>query len=554
MKLFALLVFFWASNAFAFDYFEHKVLGDYAYQSAKRKIKPGQLLEDISRIETSISLSENNCAYVLNNMVKRPLSFGDLAALAGDHTEKTQDLLALSVRWRKYFEGLSEERDLKKITEATHFHLDSAYRWMYRLSNIYAKSDCGQSIVSGSSQANKISAYGQKGYQASQQELDLFEQLPNYVELAAKNKTHFPTFSWLEYAKHHQEAIRFATCYKNKLSCSPQHSQENDSLKMALFYEAMAQHFLHDSFASGHIGSDYGKCTIDFLKYGCIPTKRELQFTHDVLNEVGLRVRLIEPMTFLNESQFLEWTAFGDQHLFISEASFHRWVISTTAERSLTEILLIAAGEATTCDFCFAKVFPIPAKNAPNSSVQIAGNAAIPNPPVSLVDESDRDKRVPQLMDQGWKLALTQAQIARSNSNSDSDGIDRGFALHFQYHRNLPGFAPSIYGVEYWNVPAVGTLFGATSGWIWPKDESPVKVALRGRLGYKISDPINSSGLSNRTGSPELGMIFDLIAPIYPPMALYATIDLLSYTTDNKRLEGVGRTASRAAVGVRLDF
>src|SRR5262249_39655126 len=96
--------------------------------------------------------------------------------------------------------------------------------------------------------------YGSAPYRPSREELAEYETLPGYVRLAAKNRSHFPTHSWSAYSEFHGKALRAADAFR--LSGARDQAQLID----ALLNEAFAQHFLHDSFASGHIGTEFGSC------------------------------------------------------------------------------------------------------------------------------------------------------------------------------------------------------------------------------------------------------------------------------------------------------
>lgn len=87
-----------APPLWAFDTFEHRHLGNVAYEQAKRAVKgnlPQQVMDDLRKFEKELEVRETPCipssqikpsqCMAIKALRRIPVRFGDFAALAGDH-------------------------------------------------------------------------------------------------------------------------------------------------------------------------------------------------------------------------------------------------------------------------------------------------------------------------------------------------------------------------------------------------------------------------------------------------------------------------------------
>jgi hypothetical protein len=358
----------------AFDYFEHRYLGNKAYLTAKEQIllpveardhlvcaerllgievlPPGKgpvVVKDCPEKRGGREVPSNKEGRKVPSDVKDhsksdlvdqiQTSFGDLSALAGDHAQGTSDLMKMIHQFSDHDSG-EEDRFL-----ATRRHWVQACRW-YRV-QVGIKSDRLSSLEQCFDQypQESFEVLAQqypgttKGYEPSRIELAEFEKLSGYVGLANSNRAHFPKHSWAVYSRYHRLAMDCAKVYRGQSGfekCQDRDGEERKSVAIvarALLYEGFAQHFLQDSFSSGHIGTNFGSCLWVF----CSRNKRVVQHTHDQLNALGVEVKAhgIEPDKGAEE----RWTAYGDRHLFIPEAVFHRRRVESVAAESIAEVL-----------------------------------------------------------------------------------------------------------------------------------------------------------------------------------------------------------------------
>jgi len=131
--------------------------------------------------------------------------------------------------------------------------------------------------------------------------------------------------------------------------------------------EGFAQHFLQDSFASGHIGSAWGEF-MELPHRGSmpleyVPNRIVLQRSHDYLNEHGLLVAVPFGFEAINPAgnEFEnKWTAYGDNSLLCVQATTHRAMLLSASKVSLLEIFQAARGRNGPSHFLAEKTFPVP--------------------------------------------------------------------------------------------------------------------------------------------------------------------------------------------------
>jgi hypothetical protein len=280
------------------------------------------------------------------------LSFGDLSALAGDFTSTPCDLY----RRLQHMSKLDSSDGIETV-EATRQHLTDACDW--------AKRACGNDKCRNQSCAELLSKSNAPApsmpYPISRVENASFERLPEYSRLAAFNQEHFPEHSWAVSRDHHEKARWHASNY------NASNGSQTAELVEAVMEEGCAQHFLQDSFASGHIGSAWG----EFMKLPhrgsmpleYVPNRIVLQRSHDYLNEHGLLVAVPLGFEAINPagSEFEnKWTAYGDNSLLCVQATTHRAILVSASKVSLLEIFQAARGGNGSSHFLAEKTFPVP--------------------------------------------------------------------------------------------------------------------------------------------------------------------------------------------------
>jgi hypothetical protein len=418
--------------------------------------------------------------------------------------------------------------------------------------------------------APPVHRFGAEGYRASREELAERERIPRFVPLVAVNRKHFPRHSWTAYSYHHNRALEIARCFRDWKECSPEESSRADLLMEALVEEAFAQHYLQDSFASGHIGTKWGQCAFSD-KYGCNPTKTRMQQTHDVLNELGVDVRLADPREHLNdvrEKVSGRWTSFGDDHLFIPAADFHRGVILRTATASIRELFEHAALlDKSQCLMCTAEIFPRPLQygsNDPNgeaadltSAGYQAGDLIEFTKTRSLAgDLRSFDPRVPGIPLEGWKVG---AGIVYQFRDPESTKYDGGAMLSLDYLRTTGDRWPNSYGFEFWNVPDRGTAYMATAGYVWPAEVTTWQFTIKGKFGWRTEENFTKNNPdSSRQGGlqvtfPSLELTYD----IYRPVSVFFQLNVFSYVFrggEGKSESIFNRNSSVVPFGVKVDL
>jgi len=605
----------------AFDYFEHRYIGNMAYEKAR-----DQLVVERGSADAFIVDLDQACNQLLHDacVTKKglydsriPIRFGDLAALAGDHAGTPENLnLALTPDapsfggmgdfWRSVYGTIYNWMAVKDRIEihnteteadrlrATRMQWISMCSWMHdrwlddqkgKLPSIYPRLDeCPneflrsedleiiQGLENNTMTPHHFPFGGSKGYSPSRLELAQFEELSEYADLASQNKNHFPQHSWKTYSDSHQTAINYAKYYSgelqphgDELSLCNIHRTRECFLRAAILYEGFAQHFLHDSFSSGHIGTAYSLGD----SWTSFETKQYLQHHHDTLNAIGLDVRTNALPTILGtgrgpeESQLTKtlkeqvkkgWTAFGDRYLLTRVASFHRFVVIYVATQSLLEVLQVAAKQhaANDCLMCTSSIFPT-LRQVPVSKF----NPSDPNfNPTDLAsvkglyrnDDPMKDPRVSPLYREGWKLLVTTGWA--TGQFKDGGGLfdfqnskvlkpttrkrDTGGVSTFElgYLRNASPYIPNYWGVGVLLAPGLGrtSYYPLSVGYWFPREQKKLFIGFRANVGVRVDDPFTEQNpYSRQAVRGELSMPFDLGFEVYPPVAVYFRMDLFSF-------------------------
>lgn len=564
-----------APTSHAFEYFEHRWIGNVAYQEA-RGIMEKEGFNDFIKVLDHTSAELFNvipiCKKVpcgeehdfIKYIRKIPIEFGDLSALAGDHAETPDKLLDfLDNKTREAARFIATRRQWENVCT-----------WLYQsnnnISSINATNSknvntCYKDLLRGTTKllgeefnlAETIYLRSQ-GYTPPRLELAEFEKLKYFTSLVANNRMHFPRHSWSEYRKYHRAALTSAlfSAEKNKGVKVPRpiaHDESSHShLADALILEGFAQHFLQDSFASGHIGASSGSADL----FRGWESKQQFQHTHDTLNKVGIEVYF--PLSL----SFSSWIAFGDQHLFIPEASTHRSIVLSVAMRSIFEVLGVAAGRQNDelCRMCSDDIFPIP-KNLSllagnvqaklkdfSSTGSLAGSIFGSDYETrDLADWDKRDSRVPPLSLEGWKVLATWG-VATGPYQDGGSTFDLKNSFQFGkpkkqfqastitielgYVRNTDPRFPNYVGVGFLTTPSAGrtSIYPISVGyWGNPIPGSKLSMGIRANVGLRINEPnTERNPYTSRLVGGELSIPVDIMYDIYPPIALYVRYELFS--------------------------
>jgi hypothetical protein len=573
-----------SSPAYAFDYFEHRYLGIAAYKTAYEEVVARyqdpqfeHALDEAGKtlgFDIRIDAPKDSVDRMLNEL---PLNFGDLSALAADYTGNPKELQVLvgDMLSTGGLKGIfsTERQKARAMIIGSRQNWFGACRWFYRevsRDNASSHADpknwgrCFESApIENLSVAAKPTMFGSSGYRPSPQELAQQEAIPGAIALVSENKTHFPRYSWREFDRYHRKALELADCYRERAQGSPCEPGlgERDLLAKALLNEAFAQHYLHDSFAAGHIGVSQRT------------TKQRLKQTHDVLNEIGLDVVITDPPPYLLDCQGCPentdpqqlvkrlakdgWTVFGDDHLLIPEADFQRAVIIKTAAKSMVEVLERAKAPQE-CQMCTARIFPIPKDEYLLSKSDATDDlVAFENQGITGGWESrSKDPRVPGIPVEGWKIGFGYASQylgSQDNPNVKTGSSEAGTMFKLDYLRNADPRWPNSVGIEFWSLPNLRTSYLVTVGYSRPLEVSPLSLALKAKFGWQVQDnftPRNPT--SQRINGLELSPLsLEITWAFYPPFAVF--VQLTPWTAVVTQ-SGDYSDGIYGVVGVRFDL
>ena len=348
-------------------------------------------------------------------------------------------------------------------------------------------------------------------------------------------------------------------------------------LGKALVEEGFAQHFLQDSFSSGHIGSAWGHC-LPGTGLFCRPVRGVLQYTHDRLNERGLKVRQAKDPS---PEEWTEWTAFGDDHLFAWEADEHRRKVVEAAAKSI-EVVLQTAVQPEQDDVEI--LFPVPVNCKQlgcRDRVDMRLEEDIPPCEESAAPPSkdlarwsggrSRDYRVGDQPLEGWKV-LASVGAARGNFDKlNADGSiatrrrTRSFSSYeLGYVQSTEWYFPNYLGAGVELIHGQRTsIFPFSFGcWRTPRSRfyfGGVRMNLGVRLDERLvhdnpRDRIRSSFVAN--WPLEIGFT------IYAPLAVYVRTELATVTlagvTENGpahfETETIFKGQAPFSIGIRWDL
>ena len=137
----------------------------------------------------------------------------------------------------------------------------------------------------------------------------------NYGRLALKNSYHFHPEVILKWRKYHLQALSIARSLKKE----DNYLNNIDIFEKALYTNAFADHYLYDSFASGHMG---------FNRPSSRPTTSKTH--HDFWNYAG---------RFLKDGNNHIWYGMGDDYLNTERNKYGKEHLLLTAKESIINLL-----------------------------------------------------------------------------------------------------------------------------------------------------------------------------------------------------------------------
>jgi hypothetical protein len=336
-----------------------------------------------------------------------------------------------------------------------------------------------------------------------------------------------------------------------------------------LLHEGFAQHFLQDSFASGHIGTAHGSCDFYFL---CRPTRQRILQTHNVLNEIGLRVTIPDPADlWLGEKMRGQlrdgWMVFGDDYLFIPEADFQRAVIIRTAAESIKEILgAIARGDRSPlCQMCTTRIFPIPEEKTLLSEASrndktdltddyVAGDLVRFAVEEVAGDRRSLDPRIPRIPIEGWKLGLGISQQWLGSDRSPEYGV----LIRLDYARDFGPQLPNVFGFEYRNIASLRSSYVLSTGYSRPREVSPASFTVRLKAGWRVEENLTSiNPTSERHSSLEITFpSLEITYELFKPAAFFLQVNMYTFVFQNSNhvTESLFSRKGNAAIGLKFDI
>jgi len=585
----------------AFDTFEHWFIGQAAYDRARKKVDKqykGKACQVDKQLDTwfppekpgDCTASESSPGISTPPADRSPLQgipvgFGDLSAISGDfvvgvdHDKgfRVLDRHVLSYRSLDQvfasLQGLQAGGEGEEDTDLVLAVRDHLVRTCIWLKGPISQTACTQTIVDELNGTRDETPGPLTRYEPRRPESASFENLPAYANLAAENVDHFPKHSWGVYRQHHKRALKAAKKYASN------HEEGAGALRIAILEEGFAQHFLQDSFASGHIGSRWGACygvPAIHMVPSCFPSREILLHTHDTLNELGLRVKSRPSSTWdaavkaCSTSQAgskanstdsadaspgpqygVSWSAFGDDSLFVGPACVHRQLVIGAATQSLQEVLAAAIGPGSPdapSDFDF----PVPDNprmsfsdpEFEEKSYAAVGHFSIGECGSDLSKWNDdfvpADTRVPPAPVEGLKLLVTAGWAFGDYSTLNANGsVMNDYNSHSAMTFEVGYVRPAFFGINYLGVGALivpsrqTSLYPLSLGhWftrVWWGQR--VSFGPRVNLGIRIDDALQGQNTESRSHSNvTASFTWDTAVEIFPPLAVYLRTDVVSTT------------------------
>jgi hypothetical protein len=600
----------------AFDTFEHRHLGNVAYEQAKRAVKenlPQQVMDDLDKFEKELKIDEKPCmpssqikpsqCMAVKALRHIPVRFGDFAALAGDHAGTPAEVYEMVQNFIHVGEDSEEVKRVlatRRQWQRACVQMRAYYSYGGKLDDIHCVQDGGARALSADA------VLPPAGYSPQRDEWSEFEGLPGFLDLVSSNQRHFPTHSWREYAIRHHAALQAAKSYKDKkadkegcrdfitilLLKKVEYNYGEDAplcyLRRALVYEGYAQHFLHDSFASGHIGTEFGNCV--YSAFGCAPDKQVVNHIHNELNRLGLKVTfntagqkilmaaqkrfgVIKDLKLEDFSQ--GWLAVGDDFLMVPEAGFHREIVSLIATASLIEVLEAmgeeGGSEQSLHDVCVnsVDVFPVatdtqlirvinrstlcrttgrgPDEKFSDDTVDLAifqadrprfwPNPLWPDPGyIHRLLGRTMDDRVRIFPLEGWKFMISWGQawgrFDELNANGTRQSVQNrstNGTFEVGYVRKTEWYYPNYFGFGAAVTSGVRTaIYPLSFGYWGATDSRTIFWGLRMNAGLRIDEPLSESNPGQRRlSSMEFAFPLDIGFKVYKGMSFYIRPELL---------------------------
>lgn len=288
------------SPCLAWDFAEHRKIGDRAMtllpaRLAEEGIFPGEEEADLS-LQRILNMShmDGTNAYVMNELTQQPniVTYGTLCALAGDHVENPLLLeTGLQTRFSKTNRTLALEQ--KAMDE---FMTGASSKELLDINLAYG--------LLAIKDLSHFYAYG-KGMNEHLRMIDpeLIRGLrkPREVDKVFNRMNRLPSLS--KYFCIHIFAIHLAEEAGKKLHAG-ERKESDDLMFYAALYEAFAEHFLQDAFASGHQMVRRG------FSASAVSNNKSL---HDFYNTIP-----VQTANMMGET----WSAYGDKQLNRGEASY----------------------------------------------------------------------------------------------------------------------------------------------------------------------------------------------------------------------------------------
>jgi hypothetical protein len=232
-----------------------------------------------------------------------------------------------------------------------------------------------------------------------------------YLGLALGNSTHFHPYAPREWRRYHADALAHALAAAKATGLDAV-----DGLQLALFDSAFADHFLHDSFASGHMGFNRAASSVAAsLAY------------HDLWNRKGRVVR---------DRSGASWRTYGDGRLDHARNVMGRIHVVRVSTLSITAVLrAFVVGErdaANELQIWRALPFVIEAPDVPSLTDRIVGSPA-------------SEKTLHPLGAINWPARKDRVIDLRTLVTGTLDGDSPITAILLGYHVSLPVVATRVH-------------------------------------------------------------------------------------------------------------
>lgn len=312
--LFFLFSFVDNNYCYSFAYYEHKHIGDVAFQNAINNAGNKILYDNLRQL-----FKPNNNKIVGRIPRDYIFSFGDLAAM-GDHYGNAKEIETL-MRNINNKDGRNDQKFIN-IIKVVNYQFRNVEKWQKNLASI---------------EHFDLSALPEC-YDSSDYENELFVFLPDFSYLSRFNENHFGDKALKQWKKDHKKALEYARQIMEKritgrLAGSEIFENCKKEIILMLSYEGFAQHFLQDTFAAGHIDTKRA------WHYPAAISEHE----HNYYNLIGRNVKMKMP-----SGKDKSFKSYGDNCLFTPQAQEVLENVIEISSWSLSDIFNIAFNE--NCD------------------------------------------------------------------------------------------------------------------------------------------------------------------------------------------------------------